>query len=90
MVPGPPLALALVENALNEFGKALTFLPAAWPSVCGRHEPQVTVLQQLHAPEGAEGTVFSLLQAAGTLGSLLGRNLEWQLLNLLEAARLRD
>ncbi|CAK9038316.1 unnamed protein product [Durusdinium trenchii] len=61
------LPLVLLESAAHEFGKALTFLP-------------VTVLQQLHAVEGSEGSCFSLMQAAGTLGMVLGRNLEWQLL----------
>jgi hypothetical protein len=62
------LPAALLENAANEFGKALTFLP-------------VTVLQQLHAPAGCEGSAFTLMQAGGTLGMVVGRNLEWQLLH---------
>ena len=61
------LPASLLENAANEFSKALTFLP-------------VTVLQQLHAPTGCEGSAFTLMQAGGTLGMVLGRNLEWQLL----------
>eukprot|EP00435_Cladocopium_sp_Y103_P006042 s4991_g1.t4 len=61
------LPAALLENAAHEFGKALTFLP-------------VTVLQQLHAPAGCEGSAFTLMQAGGTLGMVFGRNLEWQLL----------
>ena len=61
------LPAALLENAAHEFGKALTFLP-------------VTVLQQLHAPAGCEGSAFTLMQAGGTLGMVVGRNLEWQLL----------
>lgn len=62
------LPAALLENAANEFGKALTFLP-------------VTVLQQLHAPAGCEGSAFTLMQAGGTVGVVLGRNFEWQLLH---------
>eukprot|EP00434_Breviolum_minutum_P017384 symbB.v1.2.015351.t1/scaffold1140.1/size135646/2 len=61
------LPAALLENAANEFGKALTFLP-------------VTVLQQLHTPAGCEGSAFTLMQAGGTLGTVIGRNFEWQLL----------
>ena len=40
----------------------------------------VTVLQQLHTPAGCEGSAFTLMQAGGTLGTVIGRNFEWQLL----------
>ena len=48
-------------------------------ALCKKTHCKVTVLQQLHAVEGSEGSCFSLMQAAGTLGMVLGRNLEsWQ------------
>lgn len=63
------LAAAAFENASTEFGKAMTFMPT-------------TVLQQLHATAGCEGTTFTLMQSGGTLGMVLSRNLEWYLMSL--------
>eukprot|EP00931_Biecheleriopsis_adriatica_P065133 TRINITY_DN39766_c0_g1_i1.p1 TRINITY_DN39766_c0_g1~~TRINITY_DN39766_c0_g1_i1.p1 ORF type:complete len:451 (+),score=90.72 TRINITY_DN39766_c0_g1_i1:49-1353(+) len=60
------LPFALFEGAASEFSKAMTFMPT-------------TVLQQLHAPEGCEGTAFTLMQSGGTVGSVFARNLEWAL-----------
>ncbi|CAJ1454603.1 unnamed protein product [Effrenium voratum] len=68
LAPKPwAMAAALLENAASEFGKALTFLP-------------VTVLQQLNSPPGCEAAAFTLMQSGGTMGMVLGRNMEWQLL----------
>eukprot|EP00928_Gymnodinium_smaydae_P072180 TRINITY_DN55592_c0_g1_i1.p1 TRINITY_DN55592_c0_g1~~TRINITY_DN55592_c0_g1_i1.p1 ORF type:complete len:442 (+),score=34.14 TRINITY_DN55592_c0_g1_i1:43-1368(+) len=67
--PGPLiLLLSALEKAACEFGKAMTFMPT-------------TVLQQLHAPSGCEGTAFTMMQAGGTVGMILGRNLEWSFMN---------
>lgn len=58
------LCFAFVERASCEFGKALTFFPTK-------------VLHQLHASRGCEGTACTLMEAGGTIGMVLARNLEW-------------
>lgn len=61
------LWFAMLEKVACEFGKAMTFMPT-------------TVLQQLHTPQGYEGTAFTLMQSGGTFGMVLSRNLEWVLM----------
>ncbi|CAE8655217.1 unnamed protein product, partial [Polarella glacialis] len=63
--PGPSgFWLAIAQHALAEFCKAMTFMPS-------------TVLMQLHAARGCEGTAFTLMQWSGTIGQVLSRNLEY-------------
>eukprot|EP00405_Crypthecodinium_cohnii_P064073 CAMPEP_0195034562 /NCGR_PEP_ID=MMETSP0326_2-20130528/68158_1 /TAXON_ID=2866 ORGANISM="Crypthecodinium cohnii, Strain Seligo" /NCGR_SAMPLE_ID=MMETSP0326_2 /ASSEMBLY_ACC=CAM_ASM_000348 /LENGTH=118 /DNA_ID=CAMNT_0040059429 /DNA_START=119 /DNA_END=472 /DNA_ORIENTATION=- len=38
------------------------------------------VLMQLCSPPGLESTAFTLMQSSGTIGSVLGRNLEYSLM----------
>lgn len=59
--------LAMAEKMASEFCKALTYMPC-------------TVLMQLHSPPGYESTAFTLMQWSGTVGQVLGRNLEYLLM----------
>lgn len=67
------LPLAAAEKAAAECCKALTFMPC-------------TVLMQLHAPRGCEGTAFALMQWSGTIGQVLSRNVEYALMALAGAS----
>jgi len=60
------LPLLAIEKLATEFCTTLTYMPC-------------TVLMQLHSPRGCEATAFSLMQWSGTIGQVLGRNLEYLL-----------